>query len=163
LIAEEAGVNNAALYYYFGTKEQLIEAALNRTSTHKLEDTKEILASDKPIEIREIFEYIISGVLKFPNIIRAHMVGPLFYSERQTLLTDMLETWVMVTANAIKDVQPSIDLHQLELKLDMIFSVILLSGLFNNPPIGKGWLNIGDEKQRYGFIDDAVRMVLNAG
>ncbi len=163
LIAEEAGVNNAALHYYFGTKEQLVDAALDQTSKHMLEDTEVILASSKPIEsrIREIFDYITDGITKFPNIIRAHMVGPLFYSERQTNLSGMLESWVMMSAHAINDDRPDIDLTQLELKLDMIFSVILLTGLFNNPPLGKGWLNIEDKKQRNAFLTEAVRMVLN--
>ncbi len=162
LIAEEAGVNNAALHYYFGTKEQLVDAALDQTSTHMLEDTEEILASDRPIEIRirEILEYITNGIIDFPNIIRAHMVGPLFNSERHTQLSGMLESWVTLSAKAIKDERPDIDLSQLELKLDMIFSAILLTGLFNNPPQGKAWLNIENDKERNNFLENAVNMVL---
>lgn len=164
LIAEEAGVNNAALHYYFGTKEQLVDAALDRTSRHMLEDTAEILANDRPIDvrIREVFKYITDGILKFPNIIRAHMVGPLFYSERQTQLSGMLDSWVTMTAKAIKNNQPKVDLSQLEVKLDMVFSLILLTGLFNNPPLGKAWLNIEDDEQRHAFLENAVRMVLES-
>jgi len=66
LIAEEAGVNNAALHYYFGTKEQLVDAALNQITYHMLGDIKTILESDESIEIRirKMFDYILDSSIK---------------------------------------------------------------------------------------------------
>lgn len=92
IIAEHAGVNNAALHYYFGTKENLIDTAMKQTKDHMLEDIQEILSGVSPIKkrVREMLVYIIEGSIKFPNIIRAHMIGPLLYSQRQAELADLL-------------------------------------------------------------------------
>ena len=80
VIAQEAGVNNAALHYYFGTKERLLDEALSTTLNHMLEDTEEILTSDMHIRDRliAVFTYLVEGVLRFPNLIR-------FFTERKEL------------------------------------------------------------------------------
>jgi AcrR family transcriptional regulator len=162
LIAETAGVNNAALHYYFGTKENLIEAALNQTSEHMLEDTKEILSRETPIEarIRAMFNYLIDGVLKFPNIIRAHMTGPLFYAERQPELSNMLGTWVSLTMDALAPHLSEGEQGQKKIQLNMIFSVILFSGLFNDSPLGQEWIDLKDQAVREALMDEIIRMLL---
>ena len=163
LIAEEAGVNNAALHYYFGTKEQLIDMVLDQTTDHMLGDTKDILSSDAPIEVRlaEVLNYLIDGVLKFPNLIRAQVIGPIFYSKRQEDLSAMLCTWVTLVRDAI---QPHLNLNMEEksgLLLNMIFSVILMSGLFNNPPEDESWINLQNSEERKAFVDQAIVLLLN--
>jgi TetR/AcrR family transcriptional regulator, regulator of cefoperazone and chloramphenicol sensitivity len=162
LIAEEAGVNNAALHYYFGTKEQLLDAALNQTAYHMLGDTKTILESEKPIEkrIREMLEYIIEGILRFPNIIRAHMIGPLLYKERQNELSYLLNSWVDLTTEAL---QPHISMEkskQLKFNLNMVFSVILISGLLAGPPEDYGWIDLQDIDERQALMDYAIQQIL---
>ncbi len=162
LIAEEAGVNNAALHYYFGTKEQLLDEALNQTTYHMLGDTKTILESDKPIEtrIREMFEYIIEGILRFPNIIRAHMIGPLLYTERQTELSYLLNSWVdLATEAIIPHISPE-KLKQLKFNLNMVFSVILISGLLAGPPENYGWIDLQDAEERRILLDNTIQQIL---
>jgi len=162
LIAEEADVNNAALHYYFGTKEQLLDAALNQTAFHMLGDTKTILESDKPIEtrIREMFEYIIEGVLRFPNIIRAHMIGPLLYTKRQDELSYLLNSWVDLASQAIKPYISIEKSKQLKFNLNMEFSVILISGLLAGPPEDYGWIDLNDPDERGVLMDYAIQQIL---
>ncbi|MCB2202552.1 TetR/AcrR family transcriptional regulator [bacterium] len=162
LIAETAGVNNAALHYYFGTKENLIDAALNQTANHMLEDTAKILGGDTAIEgrIRGMVEYIIDGVLKFPNIIRAHMTGPLFYEDRQSDLSNMLDNWVSLALDALELSLSEGELARKKIQLNMIFSVILLSGLFNNSSYGEDWVDLKDPVARTALMDEIVDMLL---
>ncbi|MDY6867848.1 MAG: TetR/AcrR family transcriptional regulator [Chloroflexota bacterium] len=162
LIAEEAGVNNAALHYYFGTKEHLLDKALNQTAYHMLEDTKTILESEKPIDIRicEMFEYIIEGILRFPNIIRAHLVGPLLYTERQTELSFLLKSWVELASEAIKPHISTEKTAQLKLNLNMVFSIILISGLLAGPPEEYGWIDLEDVDERRSMLDYATQQIM---
>ena len=96
VIAEQAGVNNAALHYYFCTKDALLEQALALTLNHMLEDTGEILSRAGSLEERlhALFEYIVEGVLRFPNIIRAHIQEPLMNGKADTPFMNMLDAWL---------------------------------------------------------------------
>lgn len=53
------------------------------------------------IRIRAMGDYIIDGVIKFPNIIRAHVTGPLYYEDRQAKLSNMLDNWVSMALIAL--------------------------------------------------------------
>lgn len=164
LIAEEAGVNNAALHYYFGTKEQLVDAALDQTARHMLEDTEAFAKSQEPIEdrIKSILVYLIDGIQKFPNIIRAHMIGPLFYKERQESLLNLLGSWISLTAEALIPFVAPDKMAGVRMHLNMIFSQILMAGLFNYPVSGQTWMDFQDETVREEFLDEAIRLLLRS-
>jgi AcrR family transcriptional regulator len=161
LIAKEAGVNNAALHYYYSTKENLIATAMDQTAHHMLGDIKTILESDQPIEIRfrEMLVYIIEGAMRFPNIIRAHMIGPLIYSEREKELSDMLNSWVEMSMNALlPHISPDMK-TKLRFTLILLFSMIWMSGLLAASPENHGWVNIEDPAERERFLDYAIDLI----
>lgn len=164
LIADEADVNNAALHYYFGTKDQLIDAALNQTANHMLDDTKVILMADKPIELRmrEMIEYIIEGVLRYPNLIRAHMMSHLLNSQSQVELSNLLESWINLAADALEPHVSSKDSIQLKLVLNMVFSVILIAGLLLGPPEDYRWINLSDPEEREALVEFAIEQILES-
>jgi TetR/AcrR family transcriptional regulator, regulator of cefoperazone and chloramphenicol sensitivity len=158
LIAEEAGVNNAALHYYYGTKENLIDIAMDQTAYHMLGDIKTILEGDQPIEgrMRDMLAFIIEGVLRFPNIIRAHMIGPLIYSERQKELADMLNSWVDMSLDALTAHFSKNQETELRFTLNMLFSTIWMSGILAGSPEDYGWVNLENPDERNLFIDYAI-------
>ena len=96
VIAEEAGVNNAALHYYYGTKEQLVEAALTATIEHWVNDTAEIIAREElaATRLQAVFEYMIDGVLRLPNLVRANLQGPLMEGDANSPFLRMLSNWL---------------------------------------------------------------------
>jgi AcrR family transcriptional regulator len=163
MIAEHAGVNNAALHYYFGTKENLIDAAMKQTKEHMLEDIEVILSGDSPIKDRvsEMLTYIIEGSIRYPNIIRAHMIGPLLNSQRQAELADLLNTWVTVSAEAIQPYVSRKSASDLKLILNMLFSVIWTFGLFAEDYENYGWINLKDSEERKNFLDNAIIQLFN--
>ena len=161
LIAEEAGVNNAALHYYYGTKDNLIEAALNQTANHMLEDSRAIIASDMSIEtrLRELLNYIIDGVEKFPNVLRAHLMGPLVYANRKEELTQLLASWIALASNAIRESGAGRSPQQIKFSLDMIFSYIIMSGLFKTSENEDAWMDLKDPVTRERFLRQAIEML----
>lgn len=68
-IAAAAGVNVAAVSYYFGSKEALLQAAREATLRHILEDTEVILGrSHPPAEaFAELLHYYLEGALRYPR------------------------------------------------------------------------------------------------
>lgn len=162
LIADEAGVNNAALHYYFGTKQELLDAALDQTARHMLEDSEVILKSNDSIErrIESLLLYLMAGIQKFPNIIRAHMIGPLFYEERQDDLLNLLDSWISITTEALTPFVKEEKLPRVRLHLNMIFSQILMAGLFNYTSSGQTWMDFQNDEVRKEFVSEALNLLL---
>jgi len=75
-IAAKAGLNAAAVNYYYRSKDRLVEAALRFAWTHVSEDIDRIVASTK--DGREGLEtavrFLIEGAYKYPAIIRAILI-----------------------------------------------------------------------------------------
>src|SRR5688500_7063444 len=78
-IAAAAGVNVAAINYYFGSKEALLAAALEASSAHARSDTEEYLArleGDPEGALCELLLYYMEGALRYPRIYKAHLFRP---------------------------------------------------------------------------------------
>ncbi len=75
-VAAAAGVNVAAINYYFGSKAELIQAALSQTVNHARMDLDELISapdSDPRQGLQALLSYLLEGALNNPNIIHAHV------------------------------------------------------------------------------------------
>ena len=95
-IAAQAGVNNAALHYYFGTKEALVEAALALSLDNMMADTQAILSGKESLahRLRTLLDYMVQGTLTYPNLIRAHLWSPLIEGIGDSPFLQMQATWM---------------------------------------------------------------------
>jgi AcrR family transcriptional regulator len=75
-IAAKAGLNSAAVNYYYRTKDKLVEAALRSAWTHVSDDIQRIMGAAKdPGEALEAAgRFLLEGAFRYPNIIRAIIV-----------------------------------------------------------------------------------------
>lgn len=83
-IAEEAGVNIAAVNYYFRSKDNLINLVLKTTADHMFGDLTEILERKDISQrdaLKELCIYLIEGSNRFPRITRAQILEP-FISDK---------------------------------------------------------------------------------
>ncbi len=79
-LAERAGVNIAAINYYFGSKSALMEAAMNQTLASLKEDLWDCadrLPHAPKAVAEELMAYLVFGALRFPNVTRSHIVSML--------------------------------------------------------------------------------------
>ncbi len=69
-IAEEAGVNQALLHYYFRTKDNLAQAVFRRAALQLLPAVFELLASDVPLDekVRRVVELELKHLAKAPYL-----------------------------------------------------------------------------------------------
>ncbi|MBN1232001.1 MAG: TetR/AcrR family transcriptional regulator [Candidatus Coatesbacteria bacterium] len=75
-VAEIANVNIAAINYYFGSKDELVEEVLKYTQEHYQRDMEDFLARDYPSSrelLHEIAVYNLSGGMLYQNITKAHL------------------------------------------------------------------------------------------
>jgi AcrR family transcriptional regulator len=74
VIAAAAGINSAAINYYFRSKDVLIQKAMERTMDHAFDWSDFADAPDLTVRERcyNIFDHLVEGGLNFPGITRAH-------------------------------------------------------------------------------------------
>jgi len=75
-VAAAADMNIAAVNYHFRSKQALVEAALESSIAHMLEDTELLLPrlSDDPEQgLAALLGYYLEGCLRFPHISKAHL------------------------------------------------------------------------------------------
>jgi AcrR family transcriptional regulator len=72
-IAAKAGLNPAAVNYYYRSKDRLIEAALRGSWTHVAEDVDRIRAEgpNAKTALVQTIRYLLEGVWRYPRIMRA--------------------------------------------------------------------------------------------
>ena len=87
-IAKQAGVNSAAINYYFGTKDKLLEEVLKQTLKEMSYMPEEYLAAeDLPLQDRlpTFLNAVMDGVIHFPGITKAHIYAPLMQDDYSSL------------------------------------------------------------------------------
>jgi len=79
-IAKEAAVNSAAINYYFGTKQKLIETTLQHIlrqefigSLSELDDAVEAAHGDLPTGLTNFLTEFFGNMLRWPRVTEAHL------------------------------------------------------------------------------------------
>lgn len=155
IIAQEAGVNNAALHYYYGTKERLVAEALALTLDHMMEDTDAILsgAGDLRQRLRALFEYIVAGVIRYPNLIRAHLSGALMEGDSSSPFLHLLDAWLERTGSELESALAAVPKHNIRFGVYTAFSAIVLAGLLPESAQTTAVINLRDEAARSQAIE----------
>jgi AcrR family transcriptional regulator len=108
-IAQRAGVNSAAISYYFRSKEHLLQVAMERTLENAFDLNDFSDSVGKPVQERltHIFSFLIEGALKFPGISRAHFYEPFIEGNYETpgvehinAFLSALETEILASSNS---------------------------------------------------------------
>lgn len=136
-IAEEAGVNVAAINYYFRSKEQLIERVMEQTLNNAFDWSHfgpgEAVAADQ--RLADILDHLTQGAQQYPQIARMHFyetlttgqcppqLGERFGAFLQSMFDDLRGRGVLLG---------DIDLRRtiLQAMSTAIFGMVLLAPLF---------------------------------
>ena len=135
-IAEFAGLNSAAISYYFSSKEQLIDSVFkwNVQDVFSWKDFEQF--SDLPAkgQLIEILTHLCSGGVKYPNIVRAHFY-PIFTEGNNNIYAVQELNSFMEKLFLLLKKSESIDLNDENLKKAITFicsSTFIYLTLFNN-------------------------------
>lgn len=109
-IARRAGVNSAAINYYFRSKENLIEEVFRKTIEHSTEDLKAILAAgDKEPRTRleEFLLYLMDGAVLYPGLTKSHMFDVLVGNVSDNLFLRRINARLAEAAALIRTIRPA--------------------------------------------------------
>ncbi len=93
-IAEQAGVNIAAINYYFRSKERLVEEVMKMTLQHMQDDLLEIINQESAPFLQRLDNvviWLVEGGKRFPKMLMAHMYGILVEKRPDTQAKRMFQ------------------------------------------------------------------------
>ena len=160
-IAALAGVNNAAINYYFRTKEALVDRCMRVTLDNAFdwEDIASLPGRTARERCVAIFKDLIQGGLNYPGLTRSHFYDLISEGNYQSLAVEKLNEFV---ENLAKDMQlkgAGLESNELRLACMQITSaammIILAPQLF--APFG---FDMRDEATRDSFVNRLVDRLL---
>ncbi|MDO9577842.1 MAG: helix-turn-helix domain-containing protein [Candidatus Cloacimonadales bacterium] len=132
-IAEAAGVNVAAINYHFGSKEQLLEIAMNATLNesyvNNINDYAEMWQSDTRNALKSFLEDTLAGASNYPNLTKAHLSDAFnkndLNSNSVRRTNDFLSEFHGLISNILRSE------NELENKMEVVqlFSVFLMTSI----------------------------------
>lgn len=158
-IAEIAGINSAAVNYYFRSKEILLQRVMERTLDNAF-DWKDFaqLPGNSPQERCEaILLDILSGGVNFPGITRAHFHNLLSMGDYDSQVVARINKFVEslaqdLTSHGYKGRQDDLELSCMQLSYT-IFMSVLTPRIFSK-------MNLEDPTNQKTFVHSLVSKML---
>ena len=160
-IAELAGVNNAAINYYFRSKEVLVERCMRVTLDNAFdwEDIANLPGRTARERCAAIFNDLIQGGINYPGLTRSHFFDLISQGNYQSLAVEKLNEFVKNLAKDLDQKGAGLEANELRLACVQITSaammVILAPQLFT--PFG---FDLRDPAIRHSFVDRLVDRLL---
>lgn len=162
-IAKEAGVNSAAINYYFRTKDLLIAEAV-RTSLHHAFSDWELYLSNQdltPVErFRGFLTDFFEGGMRFPGMTRAYLFESAMQERYENQFVPrfnaLLDRFVQGLHESVPDIPESGIRYSVVQIMSAITFAVLLPDYFNDF-LGKGFR---DETVRKDYINHLLKVYL---
>ncbi|NUP13589.1 MAG: TetR family transcriptional regulator [Polyangiaceae bacterium] len=156
-IAEAAGVNIAAISYYFGSKDALVEAALDAALAHAVGDADVILAKldDAPAEtLKELFGYLFEGALRYPEVTRARLGAGAAAAPAPRGFAEMMKRIAAALAANVGGLGKT----EAARRVARAFSAVLFPSYFHH--FFEELRVLGDERDRARYVTEIVEELL---
>jgi len=130
-IASEANVNIAAINYYFGSKQKLVEETLLSALNHMFSDTADFITQmgdNSDDLLRNIMLYFLQGSTRYPGIIKAMLQEPINNNNYNDASVQQLMGFLGRLISQIEQAMQTDKANAGE-RLMQIFSVALLPAL----------------------------------
>jgi AcrR family transcriptional regulator len=158
-IAARAGVNVAAINYYFRSKDALIDRALDETLVNAFDwDDYAASADATPHDrIVHIFEYLLNGTLVYPGITRTHLLeapaadgGP---GRASAALEEFLERVQVDLVERGLKLEPA----TIRTRLLQAYGAVILAAVTIQPLLSSyAGVDSSDPRARHDYIDSLV-------
>ena len=160
-IADQAGVNVAAINYHFGSKEQLLNivmnATLNESFVNNIKDYDDLWQSETRKALQLFLEDTLEGALNYPNITKAHLNETFNRSNYETNIVRRLNDFLSEFHNLIQSELKQEAGIESRIAVSQLFSSILMLGMM--PELFSEFLNydLKDKENQQIFVQTLLK------
>lgn len=158
-ISKEAGVNSAAINYYFRSKDALIERVLDIaiSNAFDFENFSESEGLPAKKRLAHIMETMIVGALQYPNLTKAFFSELLLESNYASPMVHKCNAFLAEIERELVAEYPERDQTSLRMALEQVASAtFLFPGLFPRFFIIYPEIDLSDEKIRRAYVESLV-------
>lgn len=150
-IAQEAGVNIAAINYYFRSKDKLVEETFDYMGKHFISDLQKMINRDDIGSVmEEPLTYLLQGCLKFPNTIKAALYEPFINNNYENIFVKGLNNIFEELAEKLGN-QKDTDTNKVRIILLQFLTTSLFTGMF--PGIfSNAFIDLRNEEMQEKYI-----------
>lgn len=161
-IAGFAGVNVAAINYYFRSKDRLIERCMQVTleNAFDFKDFDLLPGNSARERCTAIFNELLAGGLKYPGLSRSHFYDIIAEGRYNSLAVMKINDFIH---NLVKDLEGrggTLDHNELQVACVQITSAIMMVILAPKLFLQGAGIDINDENTRKQFVERLVERLL---
>jgi AcrR family transcriptional regulator len=167
-VANEAGVNSAAINYYFGSKENLLHQVLSQTLHETFEqpllDFDQYLADGKTplLALRKVLYHYMQYASHYPRIAEAHIRDYMVKQDKQAAFSRGLRTLLEGLHSRLTPALPHLTDKELRVSLGHMWSTLLFFGMAAGLVTDFMEIDLTNETQREVLVDQLVAKLLAA-
>lgn len=161
-IAERAGVNLAAINYYFRSKDNLIDKVMETTLNNAFDwtDIEQLPGRTAKERCTAIFDHLIKGGCDYPGITRAHFNDLFVTGNYNSLMTKKYNEFMSKLLDDLETRGAGLTREKLNLACTQIAQACLMSALapqINTPATG---IDMRDPETRWLFVSSLADKLL---
>lgn len=156
-IASEADVNVAAINYYFGSKDKLLDEVFHARISHVFEEHIEEFKKNKQgitiASYKELIYDMLEGMMNYPNFTRALLHEPLFNNKYDDFTVTTFNNFLREIEGISKKFIPQKKILDIKMLIIQFMSCILMLGIMPelfNDYLGDSFKNPENKKK---FLD----------
>jgi AcrR family transcriptional regulator len=160
-VAQKAGVNSAAVNYYFGSKKNLLKDAMTRALENATDNFK-IMENPPPggdftESFREFLKHNFEGMVNYPEIVRALLYEPFTAGRYEREILNWITGYFESLSGLINKSKKDDEVEDIKFITVQIISSLLFPSMFPNlfSKFFKRKLTDGD--MRASYIDCLIR------
>ncbi len=158
-IARRAGVNSAAINYYFRSKDNLLEEVFRTTIEHSLGDIQAMLdpeGGDPRAQLEEVLLYLMDGAVLYPGLTKSQMFDVLVGRKPDNPFLRRLNVLLAGVAERLKAAKPGRPGDTVKTMIVQALSAVILPAFMPEAfrsLTGKSFL---DAKARRAYVRSVV-------
>ena len=158
-IAKETGISYSSIHYYFDSKEELIESALNTAISGAFKDLNAIFEEnnqDHHKAVYNIFLFLFSGAIQFPGITKAGLHPLIMQNNHDSYFISSLNDFFEKIAFRLSK-KSNADIKVIKTDLIHIASNILFLGMAPNAFTKFSHIDFNHLKAREEYIKTLLK------
>ncbi len=133
-IAQEAEVNIAAINYYFGSKDKLVEEVLSGTLDEMASfpsDLLDVESLEVPARLQAFFQGLMGSMIKYPGLAKAHLYAPMVNNDFSTPFVKRFQEFLEDIHSKLQEKDVSAKESELRLAIVQMISAVILPSILS--------------------------------